>query len=144
VTVKEYLQAVRKQYQELKAAEMEMERLDYEAYHLQAVKMNERVQTSHQADLSETLERLESYRETVTNERNALLSMRMQARLLIGNLHNAYEKAVLNRRYLQCQAWEDIAKGMAFTQRTVFRIHGQALQHLDPFYQKMSVNVSNT
>jgi hypothetical protein len=136
MTVKDYLLRIRAQEYTLRSVEQELSRLDYEAFHLKSTKIGEKIQTSHQADLSEIVEKLESYRQIVNEEWDKLIDMRIEARGLINHLTDEAEKGLILRRYLQCETWDAISHEMHMALRTVFRVHGQALQNLDPIFQK--------
>ena len=39
------------------------------------------------------------------------------------------ERELLQLRYLRGERWEDVARKMKYTERQVFRIHGEAIWH---------------
>lgn len=87
---------------------------------------------------------LSSYAAAVDTEITALQQERYRRIRLIKEIDDAIEsipiaeeRQVLYLRYLQLQSWQRIARTISCDERTVYRIHSRALQHL-----KLSVNVS--
>lgn len=52
-----FLNSIRKQQADYLSLQEELRRLEFEAYNLQGVKMGEKVQNGHCADLGETVEK---------------------------------------------------------------------------------------
>lgn len=85
------------------------------------------MQTSHQAELSEKVERLEFYEKQVRDELEKLTSLRITAKKIIALEPDTEKRAILIRRYLLGQKWESIAVQMNLGLQWVFKLHGQSL-----------------
>jgi hypothetical protein len=137
IDAKKYLQKVRAQNFTLKSLEQELSRLDYEIYHLKATKLGDKVQTSHQSDLSELVIKVESYREKINREWDALIDMRIEARDLIKQLDEEKEKCLLIERYVYGKSWESIGNLLHMSIRSVFYLHGKALHNFSKLYESL-------
>lgn len=135
MTVKEFLISIRKQERYLQTLERELDRLNYEVYHLKGIQMGDKVQGNHIPDLAEIVERLEAYKTKVNDEWDSLLENRVRARALISNLTDEIQRCILNRRYIQVQSWETIAEEMHISEPQLFKLHGTALAILAKFYK---------
>lgn len=125
--VKSFLNSVRRQEMEFKAVEEELSRVRTDIYFLKSPRLEEKVQTSHQAELSEKVERLEFYEEQVRDELEKLTSLRITAKKIIALEPDTEKRAILIRRYLLGQKWESIAVQMNLGLQWVFKLHGQSL-----------------
>lgn len=125
--VKSFLNSVRRQEMEFKAIEEELSRVRTDIYFLKSPRLEEKVQTSHQAELSEKVERLEFYEEQVRDELEKLASLRITAKKIIALEPDTEKRAILIRRYLLGQKWESIAVQMNLGLQWVFKLHGQSL-----------------
>lgn len=125
--VKSFLNSVRRQEMEFKAIEEELSRVRTDIYFLKSPRLEEKVQTSHQSELSEKVERLEFYEEQVRDELEKLTSLRITAKKIIALEPDTEKRAILIRRYLLGQKWESIAVQMNLGLQWVFKLHGQSL-----------------
>lgn len=125
--VKSFLNSVRRQEMEFKAVEEELSRVRTDIYFLKSPRLEEKVQTSHQAELSEKVERLEFYEEQVRDELEKLTSLRITAKKIIALEPDTEKRAILIRRYLLGQKWESIAVQMNLGLQWVFKLHGRSL-----------------
>lgn len=125
--VKAFLNSVRRQEMEFKAIEEELSRVRTNIYFLKSPRLEEKVQTSHQSELSEKVERLEFYEEQVRDELEKLISLRITAKKIIALEPDTEKRAILIRRYILGQKWESIAVQMNLGLQWVFKLHGQSL-----------------
>lgn len=131
MSVKGFLNMVRRQKQLTASAEKELNEVKYEIYSLKSPPLKERVQTSHQGDISELVERMELAQERDIAAWNKLLDMREAAKRIISELADPVQQAILRRRYISCQAWENIAVDMGYSLHHILKLHGQALVSLE-------------
>lgn len=128
MTVKETLKQARRArglYKALLASYLEA-RAD--AYSIKSPKLGERVQTSHQSDLAEVVEKLERYAENVKEQLGEVLEMTLQAERIINTEQDRKLRGVLYDYYINGKTWEKIAVDLGITYRHVQRLHGQALE----------------
>lgn len=128
---KEFLNRVRRQKQLVTEFERRLNETKYEIYSIKSPPLKEQVQTSHQGDISELVERVEITEERYIDAWNKLLDMREAAEKIIGCLDDPVQQAVLLRRYISCQEWEDIATEMEYSVSHIYTLHGQALLSLE-------------
>lgn len=65
----------------------------------------------------------------INDEIDRLVDLKSEITAAIEQLGNAEEKLVLKYRYFSCMTWEQICEKLCMSERTVRRVHGQALQH---------------
>ena len=132
---KEYLSRVRRQYYVVKRAEEELTAIKADILSLKASSMTEHVSGTKESDLADKYIRLERYFDTVTAEWDKLIDMRIEAKAMIRTLPDETQQAVLYARYINCGRWEDIAAGMNYSWKHIFRLHGKALQSFAAIHQ---------
>ncbi|WP_296822575.1 DUF1492 domain-containing protein [uncultured Megasphaera sp.] len=135
MTAKEYLNRVRRQYYVVKRAEEELTAIKADILSLKASSMTEHVSGTKESDLADKYIRLERYFDTVTAEWDKLIDMRIEAKAMIRTLPDETQQAVLYARYINCGRWEDIAAGMNYSWKHIFRLHGKALQSFAAIHQ---------
>lgn len=108
--LKGFLNSIRKQQADYLSLREELRRLEFETHNIQGVKMGEKVQNGHCADLGETVEKLEDYYEKVIKAYSVLVELRAKGEELISKEEDGVRRAVLRRRYIQCERWGDIAE----------------------------------
>lgn len=131
MTAKEFLNKVRQQNYVLRQAERELADMHKDITSLNAASMAEKVSGTKNSDLSDKYIRLERYIEQVTQERDTLITMRKEAKAMIGMLPDERQQAVLYARYINCGDWERVAADMHYSMRGIFRLHGIALQSFE-------------
>lgn len=134
--LKGFLNSIRKQQADYLSLREELRRLEFETHNIQGVKMGEKVQNGHCADLGETVEKLEDYYEKVIEAYRVLVELRTKGEKLISKEEDGVRRAVLRRRYIQCERWGDIAEKMHFAESNIYKIHGEALADLEPFFRE--------
>lgn len=134
--LKGFLNSIRKQQADYLSLQEELRQLEFETHNLRGVKMGEKVQSGHCANLEEVVERLEAYYEKVSKAYLALVELRTKGEELISKEEDGVRRAVLRRRYIQCERWGDIAEKMHFAESNIYKIHGEALADLEPFFRE--------
>ncbi len=136
--IREFLKKVRSQEFILRAYEEELERVREDAAGIKSPSLGERVQNGQKKDLSDAVERIETYEKKVRDAWGALMEMKEKAEAVIAREPDEKRRAVLYRRYILCERWEVIAGKMGFNVRHVYRLHDEGLADLE----NMAVNVS--
>lgn len=68
--------------------------------------------------------------ETINNEIERLLDLKLQIRETINAVQDNEEKLLLKYRYLNFMSWEDVCSYMQVSMRTAHRIHKAALENV--------------
>lgn len=134
--VKQFLQQVRRQGARIRSLSENLDRLRYDMTHLSSPILGDKVQTSHQSSLDDVLIRMEAEEEAYLAEYKSLLDMRREAVRLISMEPDPVCQAVLQRRYIMGQRWEEISAAMNYSSQHIRRLNDQALWNLE----KMSRN----
>lgn len=143
MSVKGFFNMVRRQRALVTGYERRLNETKYEIYSIKSPPLKEQVQTSHQSDIGELVERVELTEEKYIDAWNKLLDMREVAEDIIGRLDDPVQQAIMLRRYISCQEWEDIATEMEYSVSHIYTLHGQALILLERMPAvKMIVNNS--
>lgn len=137
MTVKEFFNEVRTQGANFKALEEEWLEFRSKVYTIQAAQLKDKVQGNHLTDLSETVEQLDAYQRRIKIELDKLVTNRDKANHLINSLEDDDMKAVLRRRHLMNDSWDDIASTLHRSKRDAQRKQGKAFLLLTPIFQKM-------
>lgn len=135
-----FLNSIRKQQADYLSLQEELRRLEFEAHNLRGVQMGEKVQSGHCANLEEIVEKLEAYHAKVNKAYLELIEKRNKGEELISKEEDGVRRAVLRRRYIQCERWGDIAEKMNFAESNIYKIHGEALVDLEPFFRESDFN----
>lgn len=134
-SLKVFLNSIRKQQECVHSLEQSLEQMECEAYSLKSVQLGDKVQSSHTSDLSDVVIKLEGFRTDLHDAYRKLIDLRSAGNALIMHEPDGILQAVLRRRYLLCQRWENIADCMYFSVDHVYRLHRQALADIVPFFK---------
>ena len=78
--------------------------------------------------------------ESETNElKKRLISMEIEAIDLINEISDANYQALLTRRYIRMENWEDIARELYYSQSTVYRVHREAVAAFDAVLERHAI-----
>lgn len=127
---------VKRQISYVHTLEEELKQLRLEAMQLKSPSIGDAVQNNHQADLSETVERIEEYAGKVQDEVDRLIRMKLDAELLIKADPDRTRRAVLRRRYFLCQSWTEISSAMHYGKTVIFKMHHDSLEVLDLYLKE--------
>ncbi len=83
------------------------------------------------SDLSDYWEKIDQLMETLKKRIAKRMQVRREILQTIEMLEDETEKLILKCRYIHFNTWEETADKSFVSIRTVYRIHGQALQHLE-------------
>lgn len=133
---KAVLMEVKRQTSYVHTLEEELKQLRLEAMQLKSPSIGDAVQNNHQADLSETVERIEEYAGKVQDEVDRLIRMKLDAELLIKADPDRTRRAVLRRRYFLCQSWTEISSAMHYGKTVIFKMHRDSLEVLDLYLKE--------
>lgn len=143
MTVKDFLETVLRQRPDLLSLRDELKRINYEAYEVHGMRIGDKVQSNHQGDLSEIVERLNGMRSEILLRYKDALDNWETANKLIGKEPDGRLRSILKRRYLEGQSWKQICIDMGnIGEATAYRYHNKALDDLAPYWEEMRVNES--
>lgn len=135
MTAKQYLMQIYKLNRHIDSFIAELDRLKTVAEGVSGMSYDSiKVQTSRvssgnsQTDAVYKIIELES---RINAKIDQYVDLRDEAATLIECLPNKNESELLRYRYLYSMKWEDIADKMYVDPRTVYKIHGRALLHLE-------------
>ena len=140
MTVKIFLQKVRRQNEVIRMYERELKDLRIRAVNISSPTLGDRVQSNHHASLDEIVEKIETQADKVNEAWSSFMEVRDQAVSLINSEPDEYRRCVLYRYYILWQPWEQIAVEMHFSLRWVTKLHGQALRDLEKEFHKIPVS----
>lgn len=75
------------------------------------------------------MEKIIELQQKINDEIDCLVDLKEEIMEAIGRLENTEEKLILKYRYFNCMTWEQICVHLNMSERTVRRVHGQALQN---------------
>lgn len=85
---------------------------------------------NRKTDLSDYMVKLENVMKSIEDTYATCIARRCLIETSIAKLEDGDESKVLFKRYVLFKDWHKIAYEMQYDRSTVFRIHGQALQHI--------------
>lgn len=140
MTVKIFLQKVRRQNEVIRMYERELKDLRIRAVNISSPTLGEKVQSNHLSSLDEIVDKIETQADKVNKAWQSYMEVKDQAISLINMEQDEYRKCVIYRYYILCQPWEQIAVEMHFSLRWVMRLHGWALKDLEKEFTKIHVS----
>lgn len=134
--IRELLKEVREQRFLFLRCRRRMEEICYEIENIKSPGMEERVQSSHQVDLSEMISRKEACMTMEKEAREKLAQLTVKAVDIIAKEPDEKKREILYQRYLECASWGEIIRSMGYSRQHIFRIHAESLS----FLEKMRLN----
>lgn len=92
----------------------------------------DRVQISptNEAGFTKIVAKIVELEKAINDDIEKMLSLKLEIRTTINKVQDNDEKLLLKHRYLNFLSWEDICDEMNISIRTAFRIHSNALNHV--------------
>lgn len=141
MTVKEFLNSVRRQHARVETCKERLKEIECEVISLKSPQLGDKIQSNNVKSLDEVICRLELKRTETSREFIRLMAIQDKAEMLISYEKDHDRWAVLYRRYIINQKWEEIAVQMHFDLRWVYRIHGAALRDLESTPLKATIDM---
>ena len=129
--VRELLRRVRKCRYMVDACIKDLEQARRDAYALKAVRIGDKVQTNHQSDLAQVVEKIERYEEKLQKNIDELIGLKLAAMAIIRKEPDFCARAILYRRYLLAESWDTISKETGYSVRQSTRAAAMAINHLE-------------
>lgn len=141
MTVKEFLNDVRRQHARVEACKERLKEIECEVISLKSPQLGDKIQSNNVKSLDEVICRLELKRAETSREFVRLMDMQDKAEALISCEKNHDRWAVLYRRYILNQKWEKIAVEINLDLRWIYRLHGQGLVDLENTPLKVTIDM---
>ena len=129
--VRELLRRVRKCRYMVDACIKDLEQARRDAYALKAVRIGDKVQTNHQSDLAQVVEKIEHYEEKLQKNIDELIGLKLDAMAIIRKEPDFCARAILYRRYLLAESWDTISKESGYSVRQSTRAAAMAINRLE-------------
>lgn len=129
--VRELLNKVRKCRYMVDVCIKDLEQARRDAYALKAVRIGDKVQTNHQSDLAQVVEKIERYEEKLQKNIDELIGLKLEATAIIRKEPDFCARAILYRRYLLAESWDTISKETGYSVRQSTRAAAMAINHLE-------------
>lgn len=129
--VRELLKRVRKCRYMVDACIKDLEQARRDAYSLKAVRIGDKVQTNHQSDLAQVVEKIERYEEKLQKSLDELIGLKLEATAIIRQEPDLCARAILYRRYILAESWDTISKETGYSVRQSTRAAAMAINHLE-------------
>ena len=129
--VRELLKRVRKCRYMVDACIKDLEQARRDAYALKAVRIGDKVQTNHQSDLAQVVEKIERYEEKLQKNIDELIGLKLDAMAIIRKEPDFCARAILYRRYLLAESWDTISKETGYSVRRSTRAAAMASNRLE-------------
>ena len=141
MTVKEFLNDVRRQHARVEACKERLKEIECEVISLKSPQLGDKIQSNSVKSLDEVICRLEMKRAETSREFIRLMDMQDKAETLISCEKDHDRWTVLYRRYILNQKWEKIAVEINLDLRWIYRLHGQGLRNLENTPLKSTIDL---
>ena len=141
MTVKEFLNDVRRQHARVEACKERLKEIECEVISLKSPQLGDKIQSNSVKSLDEVICRLELKRAETSREFIRLMDMQDKAETLISCEKNNGRWTVLYRRYILNQKWKRIAVEINLDLRWIYRLHDQGLRNLENTPLKATINL---
>lgn len=130
MNVKEYLMQIRTWNSQIDEKLAEVNKLREMACSISLNTDGDRVQTSGPSDkIGSAVAKIIDLEEEIDRDIDRLVDLKREAMKMIDELRSPYCD-VLYKRYFQFKTWELIAVETSYNIRTIYKIHGKALQKI--------------
>ena len=118
----------------------DLEQARRDAYALKAVRIGDKIQTNHQSDLAQVVEKIERYEEKLQKSLDELIGLKLEATAIIRNEPDFCAQAILYRRYLLAESWDTISKEMGYSRSQVTKIMESSINFLEDSWKLDNIN----
>lgn len=129
--VKKYLKQAEKLDGLIKSNRIELKELREDAKNLGALDYSKdkvKTNSANNAGYTKTIEKIAALDKKICEDIDKLLDLKMQIRTAINEVEDYGERLILRLKYLNFISWDNICKITGNSERTVHRIHGDALK----------------
>lgn len=131
MTVRNLLNKIRKCRYMVDALTADLKHVRCDAYSLHAVKIGDKVQSSHTPDLSRTIERIESYEIRLQAAIDELMTLKAKAGEIIKAEPDLCARAILYRRFILAESWDEIVYEVGYSRSWVSKVLEESIERLE-------------
>lgn len=133
MNAKQYLYSIRDEQKEIEELKDRIFELEMSLYPKGIRYDKDKVQTSPQDRMSETMAISVDYQKMLQDKLHNLIDRRKEAQLLIDRLQKSYERQILDIYFLSMRKvhLDDVASMIGFSRTQTYRYYKSALKHLD-------------
>lgn len=131
MTAQQYLNQARRLNNFIESDKRELERLWSQATGLSGADFSERVQgTPTDNGIDGIVEKITELKRKINAELEHCITLKNEIWDTINAVSNDDERLLLRLRYIEFMKWTDISLEMRYSERRIFKIHGQALKNV--------------
>lgn len=131
MTVRELLNRTRKSRYMVDACKKDLIQAKQDAYSLKAVRIGDKIQTNHQSDLEQLVERVEGYEEKLQKNMDELIKLKLEASRVIQGEDDLCIRAILYRRYILGESWKTISYETGYSRSWGTKLIDQSIERLE-------------
>lgn len=129
--VRELLNRTRKSRYMVDACKKELIQAKQDAYSLKAVRIGDKIQTNHQSDLEQVVEKIEGYEEKLQKKMDELIKLKLEASRVIQGEDDLCIRAILYRRYILGESWKIISDETGYSRSWGSKLIDQSIERLE-------------
>lgn len=134
MTVRELFSQVRKHRYMVDALTDDLNRVRCDAYSLKAVRIGDKVRSSHKQDLAQVVERISSYEDRLSAAIDELMALKTRASEIIKLEPDLCVRAVLYRRFILAESWDCIAQDVGYSRAWSIGIAEKSINRLEKLH----------
>ncbi len=132
MTIKEYLQQAQLIDEEINGKLEQVTELRDMATNVTSMMTDMPRSASHKVHkLEDTITKLMDLEMEVDADIDRLVDLKKEIMVAINHMPSQEQRVLLTKRYMQNEPWENIAVEMGYSLRSVYRLHGEALQNAE-------------
>ncbi len=131
MTAKEYLRQAYRLDQQINVHVRELEELRDLSCRIQSSRFEERVSGTRDTDppFVKTIQKIVDMQDRINSEIDRLVDLKAEMDIAINRVEDVDERLLLRYRYINNESWDDIARALNVSSRTVHRTHAAALRN---------------
>lgn len=137
MTAKEYLNDIRKLDNEIQTLKEQIDRLRQDAEGVRAMELTDMPKGGKTRDMGDAVADVVDLQMLCAEYISDLVRRKSDAMACISKIEGSELRNVLFLRYMQCLEWDEIIDRLHYSRRTVFHLHGEALQEFSKLCTKL-------
>ena len=127
MAAKDFLRSLRKMDAEIRALQLQIEKLRGDAEGVKAMAISDMPKGGNGYNAGDLIAEVVDLQAVCAMKMRELVKHRSEAVNIIMKIGRTDQRAVLMLYYCNCQSWEQVADALNYSVRQVLRIHGEAL-----------------
>lgn len=95
--------------------------------------------TKKRSPMEEIIVKLMDLEHGVNDDIDELIRVKAEIMETINQVEDINQQIILEKRYISCKTWEDIARETGYDRSTVYRNHGKALKEIEEIRKNATV-----